>query len=93
MFVFGKGVICQGEDNSFLCSIDLFSIIVNLMGINEVVYQDSYSFVNFFIGGQGSRMFQYIEMDNGIINVWVISNGKYKFIIGVDGNEELYQFE
>ncbi|WP_425422199.1 sulfatase-like hydrolase/transferase [Phaeodactylibacter xiamenensis] len=93
MFVSGKGVTRQGEDNSLLCSTDLFSTIANLTGINEAVYQDSYSFANLLTGGQGSRTFQYAEMDNGTTNAWAISNGKYKLITGADGNEELYQLE
>ena len=93
MFVSGKGVTRQGEDNSLLCSTDLFSTIANLTGINEAVYQDSYSFANLLTGGQGSRTFQYTEMDNGTTNAWAISNGKYKLITGADGNEELYQLE
>lgn len=91
MFVSGKGVTRTGEDNSLICSSDLFSTITNLAGTGEAVYHDSYSFASALAGGQTGRAFQYTEMDNGNTNAWAISNGTYKLIISADGNEELYQ--
>lgn len=90
MFISGKGVSRTGEDNSLICSTDLFSTIAELAGINISEINDSKSFKSLLSSESTHRQFQYSEMSNGTDDLWTISNGAYKLIIHSNGNEELY---
>lgn len=91
LFISGKGIDRKaGEDQSLICSADLFATIANLAGMEVAVHHDSQSFSPVLSGHSGSRSFQYAEMDNGAENTWAISNGQYKLIVKANGEEELF---
>lgn len=90
MFISGKGVSRMGEDNSLICSSDLFSTIAELAGVDVTEIHDSKSFKALLSGTAVHRDFQYSESNNGIRDLWAISNGTYKLIVNANGDEELY---
>lgn len=90
MFILGKGVSRTGEDNNLICSTDLFSTIANLAGVNVSEIHDSKSFKTLLSSESEHRAFQYSESNNGTNDVWAISNGTFKLIVNVNGNEEMY---
>lgn len=90
MFISGKGVNRTGQDNSLICSTDIFSTIADLAGVKESDIHDSKSFKGLFSEASSHREFQYSEMNNGTDDLWAISNGKFKLIIGENGSQEMY---
>ena len=90
LFISGKGVNRTGEDNSLISSTDMYSTIAELAGVNELAIHDSESFAKLLNSESTHRNFQYAEMDNGMDDLWAISNGTYKMIVNANGNEELY---
>jgi arylsulfatase A-like enzyme len=91
MFIAGKGVNRLGEDNSLICSTDMYSTIAELAGANESAIHDSKSFKPLLSNETLHRTIQYAEMNNGTLDSWTISNGDYKLIVDANGNEELYR--
>ena len=90
MFISGKGINRMGEDNSLVSSVDLFSTIAQLAGVDSTSIHDSKSFKSLFDNAAVHRNFQYSESDNGINDSWAISDGVFKLIVMANGNEELY---
>ncbi len=90
LFVSGKGVSRTGEDNSLICSTDIFSTIADLAGAGNSEIHDSKSFKTLFSSEAVHRTFQYSEMNNGTDDLWAISNGMFKLIVNANGNQELY---
>ena len=90
MFISGKGVNRTAEENSLICSSDLFSTIAELAGINLPEIHDSKSFKALLSSPASHRDYQYSEMNNGVNDLWTISNGDYKLIVNANGEEELY---
>lgn len=90
LFISGKGVNRLGEDNSLISSTDMYSTIAELAGVNESAIHDSESFAELLNSESPHRTFQYAEMDNGMDDLWAISNGTYKMIVNANGNKELY---
>jgi arylsulfatase A-like enzyme len=90
MFVSGKEVSRTGKDNSLVCSTDIFSTIADLAGVDISEINDSKSFKALLSSASAHRTFQYSEMNDGIKDLWTISNGTYKLIISANGNEEMY---
>jgi arylsulfatase A-like enzyme len=89
LFISGKGVNRLGEDNNLLCSTDMFATIAEIAGVNNSQIYDSNSFKSLLNEDKPIRTFQYAEVNN-VRDVWTISNGEYKLIIDVSGNEEMY---
>jgi arylsulfatase B len=90
MFISGKGVDRTGEDNSLICSTDIYSTIAELAGGDNSEIYDSKSFKSLLTTASVHREFQYSEMNNGADDLWAISNGDFKLIINENGNEEMY---
>lgn len=90
MFISGKDVNRTGQDNSLLCSTDLFSTIAELAGVDISEVHDSKSFASLLKSNSPQREFQYSEMNNGTNDLWAISNGEYKLIVNANGNKEMY---
>ncbi len=90
MFISGTGVSRTGEDNSLICSTDIFSTIADLAGVSTSEIHDSKSFKTLLSNETVHRDFQYSEMNDGTDDLWAISNGAYKLIVNVNGDEELY---
>ncbi|KAA3632250.1 MAG: sulfatase [Bacteroidetes bacterium] len=93
MFISGKGVSRTGEDNHLVCSSDLFSTIAELAGVGVTEVHDSKSFKALLSGTTAHRDFQYSESNNGIRDLWSISNGSFKLIVNANGEEELYDLD
>ena len=51
---------------------------------------DSKSFKSLLSQSETIRDFQYCEKDDGTNNLWTISNGGYKLLKNVNGNDEFY---
>ncbi len=90
MFISGKGVTRIGNDNNLITSTDLFATISSLAGVSINEINDSKSFHSLLSQSIDIRNFQYSEKENETINNWTISNGSYKLIQDVNGNEEFY---
>lgn len=90
LFVSGKGVERTGQDNSLLCSTDVFSTIAELAGINGSEIHDSKSFASLLTGGGSNRTYQYSELKNDTNDLWAISNGTYKLIVNATSEQEMY---
>lgn len=90
MIISGKGVSRTGEDNSLICGTDLFSTIGELAGTKVSEIHDSKSFRKLLNGPSQHREFQYSEMNDGVNDLWAISNGEYKLIVNANGSSELY---
>ncbi len=93
MFISGAGVNRSGEDNSLICSTDLFSTIAELAGVDVSEIHDSKSFKTLLNNEAEHRAFQYTEKDDGMDDLWTISNGEYKLIITSTGQEEMYDLK
>ncbi len=89
MFISGEGVR-TGEENSLIGSTDLYSTIAELAGVDNSAIHDSKSFKNLLTNTAAQRVFQYSERNDGMGDEWAISNGEYKLITDVNGNEEMY---
>ena len=90
MFISGKGVDRQGEDENLITSTDLFSTIAEVAGVEVDEIHDSKSFKSLLSTTSAHRDFQYSESANVSDNQWTISNGAYKLMVNADGDEELY---
>jgi arylsulfatase A-like enzyme len=90
MFINGKGVNRTGDDDNLICSTDLFSTIADLAGVDSPDMHDSQSFKTLLNSESPRRAFQYAEKDDGTFNLWTISNGSYKLIENMMGNQEMY---
>lgn len=90
MFVSGKGVNRNGEDNNLICSTDLYSTIAELAGVGTSEIYDSKSFLKLLSNVTTHRDFQYSEMNDGNNDFWTISNGEFKLIVKANGNDEMY---
>ena len=90
MFISGTGVSRNGIDDNLICSTDLFATISELAGVSVKEINDSKNFKSLLTQNETIRNFQYAERTNGSSEKWAISNGKYKLIEGVNGNQEFY---
>jgi len=90
MFISGNGVSRNGIDENLICSTDLFATISELAGVSVNEINDSKSFKSLLTQNETIRNFQYAERKNGTSEKWAISNGNYKLIEGINGNQEYY---
>jgi len=90
MFISGKGVSRTGNDDNLIVSSDLFATISEIAGVSVNQIQDSKSFKSLFIQTARIREYQYSEKDDGINDLWTISNGDYKLIENRNGSKEFY---
>lgn len=90
MFISGAGVSINGENNSLICSSDIFSTIAELAGVNTSEIHDSKSFKTLLNNEAKHRDFQYSEKNNSTDDLWTINNGEFKLIVNANGNEEMY---
>ena len=90
MFISGAGVSMNGENNSLICSSDIFSTIAELAGVNTSEIHDSKSFKTLLNNEAKHRDFQYSEKNNDTDDLWTINNGEFKLIVNANGNEEMY---
>ena len=89
----GPGVNRIGERESGLINtIDLFSTIASLTGVNVDQVNDSISMDYLLSESQASkRLFQFSEQRIDTVEEWTISDGDYKLIEKESGLQELYQ--
>ena len=73
-------------------TIDLFSTIASIAGVNADSIHDSFSLVDLLSeSNDGPRAFAFSERRNDEdIEEWAISNGLYKLIESDSGRQELY---
>lgn len=90
LFVCGPGVLRKGVDDNLITSTDIFATIAEIAGVKVKSIHDSHSFKHLLHKKGHHRDFQYSEMNDGKVNAWVISNGKYKLFTHADGHEEFY---
>lgn len=90
MFISGNGVLRTGNDENLITSTDLFSTIAQIAGVSASEIHDSKSFKSLLSQSEIIRNYQYSEKDDGINNLWTISNGNYKLFKDANGNDELY---
>lgn len=91
LYVSGPNVTRIGAtDNNLITSTDLFATIAELTGVSVTEINDSKSFKTLLSESSTIRDFQYSEKNDGINDIWTISNGQYKLIVNANGNEELY---
>ena len=92
MVISGKGVLATGTNANLINSTDLFATIGQLAGANATTVNDSKSFLPVLENTVfEARAFQYSEMNDGLANIWTISNGAYKLIQVEGGADELYE--
>jgi arylsulfatase A-like enzyme len=90
LFISGAEVSRIDEDNSLICSSDIFSTIAELAGVSTSEIHDSKSFKTLLNNEARHRDFQYSEMNDGTDDLWTISNGEFKLIVNANGNKEMY---
>ncbi|SEL49278.1 Arylsulfatase A [Aquimarina amphilecti] len=90
MFISGKGVSRTGIDDNLIVSSDLFATISEIAGVSVNQIHDSKSFISLLTETVSIRDYQYSEKDDGINNLWTISNGDYKLIENANGSEQFY---
>ena len=90
LFISGKGVRRNGEDNNPLTSTDLFATISEISGVSVNEINDSKSFKRLLTEDVELSRYQYAEKYNAPSDKWAISNGQYKLIVGTMGNQEFY---
>lgn len=91
LFVSGINIDRIGEtDNNLITSTDLYTTIAEIAGVSIAEINDSKSFMPLFSTTSVHRDFQYVEKDDGINDIWAISNGQYKLFVNTNGNEEMY---
>jgi len=80
-------------DDNLITSTDLYATIAELSGITIPNINDSKSFKSLFSSVNSHRDFQYSEKDDGINDIWVLSDGQYKLFTDSNGNQEMYNLE
>jgi len=80
-------------DDNLITSTDLYATIAELSGITISNINDSKSFKPLFSSASSHRDFQYTEKDDGINDIWVLSDGQYKLFTDSNGNQEMYNLE
>ncbi|WP_108945699.1 Lcl domain-containing protein [Shewanella halifaxensis] len=90
LFVTGKGVTRTGLIENLASATDIFSTIVDIAGIDDPNIHDSLSFKPLFTNDVHIRDYQYVEKEDGEVDLWAISNGEYKLIVNADGTIKLY---
>lgn len=90
LFVTGKGITRSGFIENLATATDIFSTISEIAGIDEPNIHDSLSFKPLFTNDIHIRDYQYVEKDDGDVDMWTISNGDYKLIVNADGTMKLY---
>ncbi|MDA7501781.1 sulfatase-like hydrolase/transferase [Chitinophagales bacterium] len=98
LIVSGYGVSRSNErEEGMVCSVDMFSTIAELAGINLPSYEDSQSFEPLLsTTGTGSRTEQYAEVlnsDDPSTSGYTISNSTFKLIQYDNGDQELYKLQ
>ncbi len=92
LYITGKNVSRSGEvDNNLITSTDLFTTIAEIAGVSVSELHDSRSFKPLLTSTGEHRDFQYSERKSPNQEDWAISNGEYKLIINIDGDEEMYK--
>lgn len=77
-------------DDNLITSTDLYATIAEVAGVTVPSINDSKSFKSLFSSDNLIRNFQYSEKDDGINDLWTISNGSYKLITNANGTQEMY---
>ncbi|WP_299149628.1 sulfatase-like hydrolase/transferase [uncultured Dokdonia sp.] len=90
LFIAGKGVLRTGSDHNLITSTDIFTTIAQLAGVSSSSINDSKSFKPLLSQSATIRDYQYCEKDDGVNNLWTISNGDYKLFQTIDGDAQLY---
>ncbi|WP_298353990.1 sulfatase-like hydrolase/transferase [uncultured Dokdonia sp.] len=90
LFIAGKGVLRTGSDHNLITSTDVFTTIAQLAGVSSSSINDSKSFKTLLSQSASIRDYQYCEKDDGVNNLWTISNGDYKLFQTIDGDAQLY---
>jgi arylsulfatase A-like enzyme len=94
LIVFGTGIDRFGAtDDNLITSTDLYATIAELSGVTLPNIHDSKSFKPLFSSVGSHRDFQYAEKDDGINDIWVLSDGRYKLFTDSDGHQEMYHLE
>lgn len=90
MFISGKGVTRIGEDLNLCTSSDLFATIAEFTGVSATEIHDSRSLKPALTENVTIRDYIYSEMYSEPIDMWAISNGKYKLIENQNEDQEFY---
>lgn len=91
LFISGNGVSRTGNDENLITSTDIFSTIAKIAGVSTGEIHDSKSFKSLLSQSETVRDYQYSEKDDGVNNLWTISNGNYKLIeFANNNNNEFY---
>lgn len=94
MIIAGKGVSRINErDNNLISTTDLFSTIAEIGGVNNSMYEDSYSFKHLLTNtGNGLRLYNYSEVLNTIParSGYTIRDSQYKLIQFDSGQQNFY---
>jgi arylsulfatase A-like enzyme len=90
LFISGPGVTRSGVEDNLINGTDLFATIAEIAGSTTTEIHDSKSFKSLLSSSSTFRNFQYSEMDDGIDDLWTISNGAFKLMVNANGNKELY---
>lgn len=90
MFISGKGILHFGSDDNLITSTDLFATISEIAGVNVAQINDSKSFKSLLSQTNTIRNYQYAEKDDGMNDLWTISNGNYKIIEYGNRDQEMY---
>jgi arylsulfatase A-like enzyme len=90
LFVSGQSVFRRGLVNNLVSSVDLFSTLADIAGIENPNINDSISFKPLFSEDLVLRDYLYVEKDDAEQNIWAVSNGAYKLIVSASGNMQLY---
>jgi len=90
MFISGKGVTRNEVDNNLINVTDLFSTIAEVAGVKTTKIHDSKSITPLFTRDTIIRNFQYAEIKNEYIDMWAISDGRYKLIVNANGAKQLF---
>ncbi|MBG6129982.1 arylsulfatase A-like enzyme [Aquimarina sp. EL_43] len=91
LFVSGATISRIGEsDDNLITGTDLYATIADIAGVSITEINDSKSFAPLLSATSSHRDFQYAEVDDGITNVWTISDGQYKLFVNANGDQEMY---
>jgi arylsulfatase B len=94
LFVSGPGVTrVQQRETSLVNTLDLYSTIAALAGVNVDKVHDSQSWIDLHsqASAASERLTQYSEKSDDNGEQWTISDGAYKLIESDSGAQELYQ--
>ena len=93
LFVAGPSVSRMGTDDNLVCGTDVFTTISDIVGAGGGEMNDSKSFVSLLSTSAVLREFQYSEKKNGSDDLWTIRNSRFKLIVNIDSEEEMYDLQ